>query len=191
MFCQKFSCSLNAITLRRYLQFTRVNVSTWFRFFRFSFTWRLMRSIKGLWFSYKNMSAPQPQSLARICSTFLPNVVQWVQYEHFTYSDGDVITMLNLIVNVISVIFLFFYNTVYHLLSFTYLFVPFLQFSHQWCDRFKTLKNDSKSQNILGWWRCHKKPLCYWFRVFVPRPFLIIFILYIILKFIEQLLLGY
>ena len=106
----------------------------------------------------------------------------------FIYSDNKTIPMLKFIINVISIVLQFPQNTVDHLVCCVCVLVAFLQFCHQWLDRFQSIENDGEWQNVLEWSRCRKQPLCCCFSVSVPGLFLIILIFYIFIKLFTELL---
>ena len=66
-----------------------------------------------------------------IYSNILLNIVSQFQLQHhwFTYSDNKAIAMLKVIINVIFIIFEFFYTIVYHSFNFICALTVFLQLS--------------------------------------------------------------
>ena len=78
--------------------------------------------------------------LIYISSNILINVVGWVQWQRFRLSDSEVMLMLKLIVNAISIFFQFCCNTFNHMVCFMHISIAFSQFSQQWLYRVKRWK---------------------------------------------------
>ena len=85
-------------------------------------------------------------------------------------SFRKIIPMLEFNINAILVVLKFPQNIVNHLVCCVYVLVAFLQFRHQWFDRFQSIENNG--ENVLNWC-CQKQPFSCCFSVSVSEPFLI------------------